>query len=89
MLHISFREEMTTRAADPFSVILRRKKIPMGLLVDSAKVSRMNLLQTEAFDQTFGSKATRKRPKSTSSDYASLLAKVNEDQAKYQAPDHR
>jgi hypothetical protein len=31
---------MTTKAADPFSVILRRKKIPMGLLVDSEKVGR-------------------------------------------------
>jgi hypothetical protein len=33
-----FREEMTTRAADPYSVVLRRKKIPMGLIVDSQKV---------------------------------------------------
>ncbi len=27
-----FRDEMTTQAADPLSVILRRKKIPMALL---------------------------------------------------------
>lgn len=47
---------MTTKAADPFSVILRRKKIPMGLLVDSAKAQRMNLLETEAFADTFGGK---------------------------------
>lgn len=40
ILLIRFREEMTTKAADPFSVILRRKKIPMGLLVDSEKVGR-------------------------------------------------
>ncbi len=58
-----FREEMTTRAADPFSVILRRKKIPMGLLVDTEKVQRMNLLQTETYQATFGAKSTRKRPK--------------------------
>lgn len=52
----SFRAEMTTKAADPFSVVLRRKKIPMGLLVDSAKAQRMNLLETEAFKDTFGGK---------------------------------
>ncbi len=27
-----FRDEMSTQAADPLSVILRRKKIPMALL---------------------------------------------------------
>lgn len=106
---------MTTKAADPFSVILRRKKIPMGLLVDSEKVScthwtqerkgklecdlngrwccavqvsRMNLLEAEAFDETFGGKATRKRPKLASLDYESLMQRTEEQQAKYQAPDH-
>ncbi|GAB5029803.1 nucleolar gtp-binding protein 2 [Nannochloropsis oceanica] len=100
-----FREEMTTRAADPFSVILRRKKIPMGLLVDTEKVQRMNLLQTETYQATFGAKSTRKRPKLSAGvmeaamggvaggsgvggDYASLLERVNVDQAKYQAPGH-
>lgn len=52
----SFREEMTTKAADPFSVVLRRKKVPMGLLADAAKAQRMNLLETEAFADTFGGK---------------------------------
>eukprot|EP00953_Heterococcus_sp_UTEX-ZZ885_P021948 12202-Heterococcus_DN1.PRE.1 len=33
-----FREEMTTRAADPYSVVLRRSKLPMGLLQESAKL---------------------------------------------------
>lgn len=97
-----FREEMTTRAADPFSVILRRKKIPMGLLVDSEKVQRMNLLQTETFEHTFGAKSTRKRPKllalsdpttmttggGAGGDYASLLSHVEAKQAQYQAPEH-
>lgn len=50
---------MTTKAADPFSVVLRRKKIPMGLLADAAKAQRMNLLETEAFADTFGGKVRR------------------------------
>jgi nuclear GTP-binding protein len=59
----NFREEMTVKAADPYSVILRRQKIPMALLKDSEKVASMNLLETESFDNVFGGKQQRKRPK--------------------------
>ena len=31
-----FREEMTSKVADPYSVVLKRKKLPMGLLQDAA-----------------------------------------------------
>jgi nuclear GTP-binding protein len=43
-----FREEMRVKAADPYSVILRRKKLPMGLLVESNKMldgSKAKLLE--------------------------------------------
>ena len=75
-----FREEMTTKEADPYSVILRRKKIPMALLKDSEKVKSMNLLETESFDETFSKSGSRKRPRisETMSDYASM-AKLAED----------
>jgi len=59
----AFRSEMKTKEADPYSVILRRKKIPMALLKESEKVSSMNLLENESFESVFGSKTTRKRPK--------------------------
>jgi nuclear GTP-binding protein len=70
-----FREEMTLKEADPYSVVLRRQKIPMALLKDSEKVAKMNLLQTEKYDEVFGGKTQRKRPKLQSSmiDYSSLL----------------
>ena len=69
-----FREEMSTKAADPYSVVLRRKKIPMALLKDSEKVASMNLLESESFDSTFNKTGGRKRPKisETISDYASM-----------------
>jgi nuclear GTP-binding protein len=75
-----FKEEMTTKEADPYSVILRRKKIPMALLQDSKKVASMNLLETESFETTFGSKQLRKKPKisDTLSDYSSLLKNAND-----------
>lgn len=76
----SFREEMTTKEADPYSVILRRKKIPMALLHESDKETRVNILESETFQSVFGSKQTRKRPKitGTMSDYESLMSSAEE-----------
>lgn len=45
-----FRDEMRVKAADPYSVILRRKKLPMGLLVESSKMldgSKAKLLEVQ------------------------------------------
>lgn len=70
-----FKDEMTTKEADPYSVVLRRKKIPMALLQDSQKVAKVNILETESFDSVFGGNKTRKRPKldNSSADFASML----------------
>ena len=62
-----FREEMTDKVADPYSVVLKRKKLPMGLLQDAAELSATNnssgLLANEPFEHAFGSKSRRKRVK--------------------------
>lgn len=49
----------------------------------------MNLLETEAFESTFGSKSVRKRPKVASYDYESMLQKAEEQKAKYEDPQHK
>ncbi len=55
---------MTKAVRDPFTIILRHKKLPYGLIDNNTtKINRMNLLQIEKFDDTFGPKARRKRPK--------------------------
>mmetsp|Transcript_13588 Transcript_13588/g.23852 ORF Transcript_13588/g.23852 Transcript_13588/m.23852 type:complete len:616 (-) Transcript_13588:103-1950(-) len=76
----SFREEMTTKEADPYSIILRRKKIPMALLQESEKESRVKILETETFSSVFGGKMTRKRPKISSAlaDYEALMSNAEE-----------
>ena len=81
-----FRSEMTTKEADPYSVVLRRKKIPMALLKDSEKVAKMNLLETESFEATFGKQNTRKRPKMSDSlgDYAALANHASESATVYE-----
>ena len=74
-----FRNEMNTKAADPYSFVLRTRKLPLGLMTEqSEKVSRMKLLETESFESTFGSKHTRKRAKIASTDYASLVQNAAE-----------
>jgi nuclear GTP-binding protein len=80
-----FRDEMTTQSADPYSVILKRNKIPMALLNDAKSISSMNLLKTESFDAAFGTKQTRKRPKlhHTLSDYAEMAQHTQEKSQEY------
>ena len=63
-----FREEMSDKVADPYSVVLKRKKLPMGLLQDAAEQERngsigAGLLASEPFDHAFGSKSRRKKVK--------------------------
>ena len=83
----SFREEMTTKEADPYSVILRRKKIPMALLQEPEKEARVKILETETFKSVFGDKMTRKRPKlsSTMADYEALMNNATEKGKVYEA----
>ncbi|CAM9761446.1 unnamed protein product, partial [Heterosigma akashiwo] len=72
-----FREEMTAQASDPYSVILRRKKLPIGLLQEAeAAQQRMNLLETEGYADVFTGGRNRKRPKLAegATDYSRLLA---------------
>ena len=65
-----FREEMTSSMADPYSVVVKRKQLPMGLLKDVAeqvagtgKNNNSGLLTNEPFEHTFGGKSRRKRVK--------------------------
>ena len=88
-----FRDVMNVKEADPYSVLLRRKKIPMALLQESEKVKSMNILETESFDSVFGSKSTRNRPKmntnlndmNLSNEYDALLANAQERGKEYDA----
>lgn len=41
---------------------MRQSKLPLSLLNDRAQSARVHILDTEAFETTFGPKAQRKRP---------------------------
>jgi nuclear GTP-binding protein len=61
-----FRTSLAEQRANPYSVLLRRNKLPMGLLEDESKNAsgkRAHITEVEPFNDTFGPKAQRKRPR--------------------------
>ena len=59
-----FRDAMAKTQADPYAVLIKRNKLPMGLLRDgNGKRSRVDLLRAESYASVFGRKSKRKRPK--------------------------
>ncbi|PPQ86956.1 hypothetical protein CVT25_009778 [Psilocybe cyanescens] len=61
-----FRTSLAAKKDDPYSVLLRRNKLPMALLDDAANPAlrkRPHIVETEPFSETFGPKAQRKKPR--------------------------
>jgi nuclear GTP-binding protein len=84
-----FRNEMSLKAADPYSVVLRTRKLPMGLVQEAqagekGAAARMKLLETETYDDVFNGKRSRKRAKIESSDLSALLARAQEGAQQYE-----
>ncbi|KAJ6465073.1 NGP1NT-domain-containing protein [Mycena vitilis] len=81
-----FRTSLSTKKDDPYSVLLRRNKLPMALLDDAANPSlrkRPHIVEVEPFGDTFGPKAQRKRPRieAGSFDELSKLGAAAEEEA--------
>jgi len=79
-----FREEMKVKVHDPYTVILKRKHLPMGLLSDTQKIGKANILGVESFDYTFGKKSQRKKPTLKVNSYDSLLERANRASGDYE-----
>eukprot|EP01133_Synstelium_polycarpum_P003435 gene3435-3900_t len=80
-----FRTEMADAVDNPFKVLLKANKLPLGLLQDSTKKASMNLLTTESFATTFGPKKQRKRPNlpGDALDYDKLVDAAGDRAGKY------
>uniref|UniRef100_A0A0D6QTK2 Nuclear/nucleolar GTPase 2 n=1 Tax=Araucaria cunninghamii TaxID=56994 RepID=A0A0D6QTK2_ARACU len=72
----TFREELQSRLSNTYNVILKERKLPLSLLNDHQKQTRVHLLDTEGFQDTFGPKRKRKRPKLLAEDYEALVQKA-------------
>ncbi|XP_002528567.2 nuclear/nucleolar GTPase 2 [Ricinus communis] len=75
-----FRDELQSRMSSSYNVILKERKLPLSLLNDHQKQARVHLLDTEPFEDAFGPKRKRKRPKLLAADYESLLKKADGSQ---------
>ncbi|KAB1217239.1 Nucleolar GTP-binding protein 2 [Morella rubra] len=75
-----FREELQNRMSSSYNVILKEKKLPLSLLNDRQKQARVHLLDTEPFEDAFGPKTKRKRPRLLAADYESLAKKADGSQ---------
>jgi len=80
-----FREQMNEKLKDPYTVILKQQQLPMALLNDPYQKARPDLLSTESFDETFGPKAQRKKPKLAESmaDLAAMAAHAEVAESNY------
>ncbi|TPX63597.1 hypothetical protein SpCBS45565_g06513 [Spizellomyces sp. 'palustris'] len=81
----AFREAMASRANDPYTFIMRQNKLPMSLLTDPTKVSRMQMLETDSFANTFGPKAQRKKPKLKAGSLDDLAVNISDSLDGYDA----
>lgn len=87
----SFREEMSSKINDPYSVLLKEKKLPLSLVEDPekskrkrGKAARAQLVTVEPFSATFGQKKTRKRPKLAIDSYSDLVQHAEKKTIKYE-----
>mmetsp|Transcript_22713 Transcript_22713/g.90978 ORF Transcript_22713/g.90978 Transcript_22713/m.90978 type:complete len:544 (-) Transcript_22713:163-1794(-) len=76
-----FRDAVAKVSHDPYSVLLKRRKLPMGLVAETDKNrdgARLQLLETETFEDTFSKKKWRKRPKLGNGDLGELARTADE-----------
>ena len=66
------RIELAQATRDPFQVLIKNKKLPISLLKNPLKEKRANLLDVEKYEEAFGPKKTRKRPKLAKYSYKGL-----------------
>lgn len=79
-----FREELQSKMSSNYNVILKERKLPLSLLNDHQKQARAHLLDTESFQDAFGPKRKRKRPKLLACDYESLVKKADVSQDEFE-----
>ena len=78
-----FQDDMKEVSSDPYKVVMKSTKLPITLLNERAKHTRVHVLETQPFDQTFGPKSLRKRAKIQVTDLESLRIQSEQKQDVY------
>lgn len=90
-----FRDAMAKAQADPFSVLLKQKRVPMGLVVDGDSEQRalagaqVGLLANQPFEETFSKKRRRKRPKLAVGSMQELVEKAEREADEFDKEEER
>mmetsp|Transcript_102918 Transcript_102918/g.266045 ORF Transcript_102918/g.266045 Transcript_102918/m.266045 type:complete len:679 (-) Transcript_102918:296-2332(-) len=80
----TFRETMAKTQEDPFSVVLKRSKLPMSLLKETeGKATRMDLLSISPYQEVFGKGRRQKKPKLGNYDLEALLERADSRAEEY------
>lgn len=87
-----FREAVEERAKDPYSYLLKRNKLPLSLIDDGKARERKDgvvqhaakrKIEVEAFGDTFGPKAQRKRPRLAVGSLVDMAAAAGQEHTSY------
>lgn len=84
------RDAVTETTHDPYRVLLKQRKLPMGLIADCDTDERalagtqLGLLANEPFEDTFSKKKSRKRPKLATMSLSDLAASANDRLKQYE-----
>ena len=79
-----FRETMAKTVEDPFSVVLKRSKLPMSLLKDTeGKATKMDLLSIQPYQETFGKVRRQKKAKLANYDLEAMLENADKRAEEY------
>lgn len=88
----AFRGAVEAQSKDPYSYLLKQNKLPMSLINDNKDKERKDGLvqhkakiriESEAFGDTFGPKAQRKRPRLAASSLEDLANGIGKDHETY------
>uniref|UniRef100_T1IWK6 Nucleolar GTP-binding protein 2 n=1 Tax=Strigamia maritima TaxID=126957 RepID=T1IWK6_STRMM len=73
-----FQDELGKSIRDPYSVVMRQTKLPVTLLNETAKNKKVHILDTDGgFENTFGPKSHRKRPKLITADLSEFAQQAD------------
>ena len=77
------RADLALQKANPYNILIKKKLLPLSLITDNAKENKVNLLEVEPFETTFGPKSRRKKPKLNTYNFGNMLEKVEKSSEGY------
>lgn len=80
----TFRKEVREVSADPYSMLIKSSKLPMSLISEPLeREKKPPLLDIEKYEDTFGPKARRKRPKLQNFSLEKIVKAAESQQEEY------